>query len=134
MTGAPLVYIDKSEVREGALQKLKAGFTELVGFVEENVPDALTYGVYLSDDGTEVTVLHVHRHSSSLEQHLEVGGPEFKKFTDLLRLKSIRVFGEPSEKAIGQLQGKARMLGCDDVAIQRPHAGFVRAGAPRTQS
>ena len=124
----PIVYVDTSEIREGALERLKGGFSELVDFVAANVPDALFYGVYLSDDGGRVTVVHAHRESSSLEHHLEVGGPAFRPFAELLVLSSIRIYGDVSERVVALAEEKARMLGCDDIALQRAHAGFDRSG------
>jgi len=123
---APLVYVDTSEVREGGLERLKADFEELVDFVEEKVPDVLSYAVHLSEDGTRVTVVHVHHDSASLERHLETGGPVFAKFSEVLALSSIRIYGEPSERAIALAWDKARSLGCEDVAVHRTHAGFAR--------
>ena len=122
----PLVYIDRSAVREGAVDELRAAIGDLVRFIEENITQVLSYGVYLSDDGTEMTVVHVHRDTASLEQHLETGGPVFRRFADLLTLQSIRVYGEVSESALSLLHEKARTLGVDDVAVVAPHAGFSR--------
>jgi hypothetical protein len=126
--GAPLVYVDVSDVRDGALEELKDAFARLVEFVRTNVPEALFYGVYLSEDGRRVTVVHGHPDSRSLEQHLEVGAEAFRSFAGLLDLTSIRVYGEPSGKTLDLIAGKARALGCDDVAVHGPHAGFGRFG------
>ncbi len=99
MAGA-IVYVDTSEVREGALNDLKAAIDELAAFVEANEPRLISYNVYFSDDGTRMTVVHVHPDSTSLEYHLEVAGPLFTKFVDLVTLSSIRIYGEPSEKLL----------------------------------
>lgn len=128
---APLVYVDTSEVRGGALERLKADFEELVDFVEEKVPDVLSYAVHLSDDGTRVTVVHVHLGSASLERHLRTGGPVFARFAEVLSLTAIRIYGDPSEEAVELAHGKARSLGCSDVAVHRAHAGFARFGSSR---
>lgn len=125
MSGS-VVYVDTSEVREGALEELKGAIDELAEFIEANVPEILAYHVYLSEDDGEMTVVHVHADSASLDRHMEVGGPAFRKFADLLTLKSIRVYGEPSEWALGQLRDKARSLGSGEVIVQVPHAGFSR--------
>jgi hypothetical protein len=44
-------------VRDGALEELKNAFGRLVDFVQANVPEALFYGVYLSEEGRQVTVV-----------------------------------------------------------------------------
>jgi hypothetical protein len=124
----PLVYLDTSEVREGALESIRGAIDDLVAFIERNEPDLLAYGVYLSDNGKRMTVVHVHMDTASLEYHLEVGGPAFKPFTELITLSTIEVYGEPSERAIEQLRDKARMLGSGRVVIHPPAGGFTRFG------
>lgn len=124
----PLIYIDTSEVREGALDELKGAIRELAAFIDANEPRILAYRVYLSEDGRRMTVVHVHADSASLDHHMEVAGPAFGRFADLLTLTSIRVYGEPSEGALERLHEKARLLGCEDVAVHEPYAGFFRFG------
>lgn len=123
---APLVYVDTSDVREGALEELKGAVAELAEFVETNVPRIVAYSAFFSDDGRQMTVVHVHADAASLDQHMEVGGPEFGKFSELLTLKSIHVYGEASDKAIELMRDKVRMLGSGDVTVHHPHAGFIR--------
>jgi hypothetical protein len=125
-TFQPLVYVDVSAVREGALEDLKDAIAELVHFIEANEPQLLAYNVYLSDDGSQMTVVHVHAGPDSLDHHMDVAGPAFRRFEDLLTMSSIRVYGEPSDEALGQLREKARLLGSGDVSVHRSHAGFGR--------
>ena len=122
----PLVYVDCSEVREGALEQLRDAIRALADFIEENEPQLISYSVYFSEDGRQMTVVHVHADSASLDYHMEVAGPRFGRFAVLLTLSSIHIYGEPSEKALGQLRDKVRLLGCGDVIVHRPHAGFIR--------
>jgi hypothetical protein len=123
-----IVYIDTAEVRAGALEELKSAIKELVEFLDTNVPRLIAYNVYLSDDGTRMTVVHIHPDSASLEYHMEIGGPAFRQFVELVTLSSIHVYGEPSEKALKQLHEKARLLGRGAVAVEVDalHAGFTR--------
>jgi hypothetical protein len=126
----PLVYVDTSDVREGATGSIRDAIDALVAFIEANETRLLAYGVYLSDDGAQMTVVHVHTDSASLEHHLEVGGPAFKPFTDLIDLRAIDVYGEPSENAVELLRAKAQMLGSGEVTIHPPAGGFERFGSP----
>ena len=121
MSGS-LVYVDVSEVKEGSLDRLEGAIEELAGFIEANVPDVLAYNVFLSEDGTQMTVVHVHAEAESLERHLMTAGPVFRKFSDLLTLKSIRVYGEPSERAVELLreEGVDARLGRRDRAPPEP--------------
>jgi len=124
-----IVYVDTSNVREGALEELKAAIEELVDFIEANEPRLIAYNVYFSDDGTRMTVVHVHADSASLEYHLEVAGPVFRQFVELVTLSSIHIYGEPSEKVLTQAREKARLLGRGEVVVDALYAGFTRFAA-----
>jgi quinol monooxygenase YgiN len=122
-----IVYVDTADVREGALEELKAAVKELVDFIDANEPWLLAYNVYFSDDGTRMTVVHVHLDSASLERHMEVAGPAFRRFVELVTLSSIHIYGEPSPKLLKQVHEKAGLLGRDVVLVADAlHAGFTR--------
>ena len=122
----PLVYMDTSDVREGALEELKRAIGDLTDFVQSHEPKIVSYAVYFSQDGSQMTVIHVHADSASLDFHLDVAGPRFGRFADLLTLSSIRIFGEPSAEAVRQLEDKVRLLGSGEVTVHPLHSGFGR--------
>lgn len=123
-----IIYVDHSEIRETKLDQLKAAMNELVEFVEANEPQLIAYHVYFNDDGTEMTVLHVHRDSASLEFHMKVAGPAFLKFAEFIKLLAIDVYGKPSEDLVKRLQRKAQLLGTGNVTVHARHAGFGPLG------
>jgi hypothetical protein len=125
-----ILYLDTSDVREGALEALKPALDRLVDFVEANEPQLIAYNVYFSEDGRRLTVVSVHPDSASLEHHMEVAGPLFRQFVDLVTLNSIHIYGEPSEKVLEQSNEKARLLGRGTVVVQSLHAGFTRPATP----
>jgi hypothetical protein len=121
-----IVYVDTADVREGSLEDLKTAIEELVAFIESNEPRIIAYNVYFNDEGTEMTVVHVHPDSASLEYHLEVAGPIFRRLVGLVTLSSIQVYGKPGERVLQQLQEKSRLLGGGAVVVAPLHAGFAR--------
>jgi hypothetical protein len=123
-----IVYVDTSDVREGALEELRAGMKELVDFVEANEPRIISYNVYFNEEGTRMTVMHVHPDAESVEYHLEVAGPIFRRFVELVTLTSTHIYGRPSENVLKQADEKVRLLGRGDVDVQALHAGFTRFG------
>lgn len=124
--GAPLIYIDTSRVHEGALPRLREAIAELAAFVEQNEPRIVAYSVYFSEAGDQMTVTHIHDDAASLDYHMEVAGPQFAPFAELLTLQSIHVYGEPTEWALEQLRRKVEMLGTGEVVVHPAHAGFGR--------
>jgi quinol monooxygenase YgiN len=122
-----IVYVDTSDVREGALEELQAGMKELVDFVEANEPRIISYNVYFNEEGTRMTVMHVHPDAESVEYHLEVAGPFFRRFVELVTLTSTHIYGRPSETVLKQADEKVRLLGRGVVDVQALHAGFTRS-------
>lgn len=124
----PLIYVDVSDVRDGVLADLKEAIAGLAAFVEENEPQLLSYNAYFSDDWARMSVVHVHSDPTSLDRHLEIAGPRFAGFAELVTLRSIHIYGRPSENALGQLREKLELLGSGEVVVHPPHVGFVRSG------
>jgi hypothetical protein len=128
-----IVYVDRSEVRPGKLGELRAAVSELAAFVQANEPQLSSYGFFFSEDGRYLTVVAVHPDSASLEYHMDVAGPRFARFGELLMLERIDLYGSPSESVIERLRGKAELLGHrDSVFVHRLKAGFSRALLPST--
>src|SRR5438876_974175 len=105
----PIVYVDHSDVREGKLEELKGSLKELADFVETNEPQILSYTVYLNEDQTRITVMHLHRDAPSLAFHMDVGGEVFPRFAELVNLRSIDVYGAVTDDIVEQLRAKARL-------------------------
>jgi hypothetical protein len=128
----PIVYIDRSDIRPGMVADLRRAVHDLVAFVEAREPQLISYSFHIDSGASTMTVVAVHPDSASLELHLNIGGPEFRKVGAFITLRLIEVFGEPSETALGQLHEKARMLGDAAVTVRAPDAGFARI--PHSQS
>ena len=123
----PLIYVDVSDVRDGGLSDLKEAIAGLAAFIEESEPQLLSYSAYFSDDGARMSVVHIHSDPTSLDRHLEIAGPRFERFAELVTLRSIHIYGRPSENALRQLREKLELLGSGDVVVYPPHVGFVRS-------
>jgi hypothetical protein len=123
----PIVYIDRSEILNGKLKELEEGISRLVDFVDSHEPQLISYGFFINEEVMRMTVVAVHPDSASLELHMEIAGPEFRKLAELIELMTIEVYGRPSNKALKQLQEKAEMLGeGGSVVVQEPQVSFAR--------
>jgi hypothetical protein len=123
----PIVYIDRSEINPGKVADVRTAVSALVAFVEAREPQLMAYGVYIDDEASTMTVVAVHPDSASLELHLSIGGPEFRKVGEFITLRLIEVFGEPTDAVVEQLNEKARMLGGAAVVIHSAAAEFGRS-------
>ncbi|MGH2773099.1 MAG: hypothetical protein ACRDIU_08195 [Actinomycetota bacterium] len=128
MTG-PIVYVDTSKVWDGKLEELTRAMDDLIAFIELNEPDILAYNVYFKDDGSIMTVMHMHSSQETLEFHMKVAGPLFAKFTAFLEMQAIDVYGEISDDLVARLKTKAETLGSGVVRIHSLYGGLIRGQA-----
>jgi hypothetical protein len=124
----PVVSIDRSEIRDGRLEELKAALKGLVEFVDANEPQPIIYNVYLNEDSTQMTVVQIHPDASSMEFHMDVAGSAFPKFSELVTLLRIDIYGKPTAKLLEQMRHKARTLGDAALVVHERLAGFSRLG------
>ena len=120
-----IVYIDRSDIRPGKVEDVRSGVTGLVEFVKAREPQLIAYAFYIDEAALTMSVVAVHPDSESLELHLGIGGPEFRKLAGFINLRQIEVFGRPGESVLQQLHKKAEMLGDHArVVVHDPYAGF----------
>ena len=129
-----LIAVDSSEIREGKLDAVKAGLTELAEFVEANEPEMIAYSIYLDEEARRMTVVQIHPSSASMELHMEIAAPIFRKFAGLVDLKMVDFYGHPSEAVLERTRQKAELLGRAPVVVNELHAGFTRIEGARHNS
>jgi len=122
----PIYYIDRSDIREGKLADVRDGMRDLADFIEAREPQLIAYRFYVDESGSTMTTIAVHPDPASLELHMELGGPKFRAFRELIRMNSIDVYGRPNQAAAEQLRRKAEMLGGGTVTFHTLQAGFSR--------
>lgn len=130
-TADPIIVIDSSEIREGAVDELKTTLTKLVEFVEASEAEPIVYRVYIDEGRSRLTVMQIHPSSASLELHMRLAGPIFQEFTGLVVLSRVDVYGTPSDTVLEQLRRKGQLLGNAPVFVNEFHAGFMRFPAAK---
>jgi hypothetical protein len=129
VVAGPIVYVDHSEIVEGKFEEVTRRLGQLADLVEAGEPRIMAYAAYIDPDRTSLSVIHVHADAESLATHFKVAGPAFGGFAELVRLRTIDVFGDPSDDVVDQLRQKAELLGGATVAVHPYAAGFTRGVA-----
>jgi hypothetical protein len=65
----PIFYIDTSSIREGKLGELQVAMKDLAAFVEASMPQLISYGFFLNEARTQMTVVAVHPNSAVLAEN-----------------------------------------------------------------
>jgi hypothetical protein len=123
----PIVYVDRSVIRSPDLAGLRQSVADLTEFVREREPQLLLYGFEIDEASSTMRVIAVHPDPESLNRHLGIGGPEFRKVGAFIDLQQVDVFGRPSAAVLERLQQKAAMLGTvARVDVHELASGFER--------
>jgi hypothetical protein len=99
----PLIYLSTWRIKEGRLEEFKQFSRELINVVESKEPQLIGYNIFLSEDESEVTVMHIHPDGASMDFHMQVLqqalGEEVRDWVeraDFLEPKHIEIYGTPS--------------------------------------
>jgi hypothetical protein len=68
---APFVFVTTHRVSEGRLEELRTTAARYTQFVEANEPGMLAHCSYLDEDGTELSLVHVHSDAEAADRHMK---------------------------------------------------------------
>jgi hypothetical protein len=121
---SPLIYVGTHAVAPGKDEAAKEASRDMARFVEANHERILHFEIFLSDEGREMTVIHVHPDESSLALHLQLAAEKIAGAYDFLeRTTSIHIFGDPSDGFTEQVHAMGRGA---PVTVHRDGYGFSR--------
>jgi len=83
MSGA-FVYVGTARIKPGKLEEARKNLAELVDFVETNEPRMIAFHLFLDEEGSTLTIVHVHPDSASMEFHLQVAAKHFATAFDFI--------------------------------------------------
>ena len=100
----PLIVISKFRVKEGKLEELREYYNKIVDIIEANKPQIIAFHGFLNEEGTEVTVIHVHPDTAAMEYHIQVvkenWDESFGQYTQMVEGTTIEYYGTPPESAL----------------------------------
>ena len=121
----PTGFIIRIRVKEGLLDDFTEHYQSSIPPDEAGRPGTLVQLAYVSEDGTEVTIVRIFSDSDAMDLHLEGARARSKKAYEFIEPDSIEVFGTPNLSTIE----KMRKIAGSGVAVQvnpRFIGGFVR--------
>jgi hypothetical protein len=91
----PFVFITTHTINEGALEQIEELSRAFTDRVEASDTGLLAFHFYVSDDGTQVASVQVHRDAASMDAYLPVVGELIGQALALTRTDHIEVYGTP---------------------------------------
>jgi hypothetical protein len=91
----PFVFITNHKVQPGDLDALKTLTRDYTDFLDEHDERLVAHSAYLSEDGTELSLVQVHPDAVSAEHHMRIVEPRLAAAAELTAPAGITVYGRP---------------------------------------
>jgi hypothetical protein len=99
----PIVFISHNKLKEGKLESLQEHSQGTIQLLHEQKPDTVVFLSYVSDDGSEVSFLHVFPDAEAMETHFEGAQERSKKAYEFMSSLSMEIYGSPNAAVRGML-------------------------------
>ncbi len=119
----PIVFISHSRVKQGKLEAFRKMSLEVFPIMEASKPGTLLHYGYTSQDGSELSFVHVFPDADAMDAHFEGAGDRAESAMEYIETYRFEVYGMPSEQALGML-GQAP--GADLVIHSGGFGGYLR--------
>jgi hypothetical protein len=127
---APIILISNQRLKPGQFEAYKARYANAVQRFLASRPGTLAHSAYLSENGTDVSVVIAFADVDAMEAHMLGLGSSPQKAQESMDFVSIEIYGAPSAATLAAIQN---MVGKGVPLSIRPRVidGYIRAGNPR---
>jgi hypothetical protein len=121
----PIVFISHFRVKEGKSHGMKQFFREGTKLLQEEKPRTLAFLSYLSEDGTQLTIVHVFADADPMDLHVEGAEERTTGAYEFVEPRGFEIYGMPSDRVLEMFRGAATSEA--QVSFQTQHlGGFLR--------
>jgi quinol monooxygenase YgiN len=121
-----VVLIGTFRIPQDKVDDWRVAVRGMADFVHANVPRIIAFDMFVTEDGTEGTVIQVHPDSASLEQHLDAAASRIAQGIQMVSVVRIDLYGSPNPGLIKRLRDEA--AGLWPVTVRPHYLGFARTG------
>ncbi|MEW6029220.1 MAG: hypothetical protein ACOYZ8_16880 [Chloroflexota bacterium] len=120
----PIIFIAHQRIKEGKVEEYKKIYQEVGAWMEANKPHTAAHIAYVSEDGTEASVVHIFPDIEAMEKHMQnLGDVGVKAFT-LMEIVGFDVYGTPSKMVMDSM---LKMIPGAKVTMKpQPAGGYIR--------
>jgi hypothetical protein len=104
----PIIFIAHQKIKQGKTEEYKEYYQEVAEWMNANKPQTSAHIAYVSEDGTEASVVHIFPDAEAMEKHMQGLGDLGIKAFALMDIVGFDVYGTPSEMV---LESMLKMVG-----------------------
>jgi len=120
----PIIFIAHQKVKQGKVEEYKKVYQEVGEWMEANKPQTAAHIAYISEDGTEASVVHIFPDIEAMEKHMQNLGDVGAKAFTLMEIVGFDVYGTPSKMVLDSM---LRMIPGAKVTMKTQSAGgYIR--------
>ena len=120
----PIIFIAHQRIKQGKVEEYKKVYQEVGEWMEANKPQTAAHIAYISEDGTEASVVHIFPDIEAMEKHMQNLGDVGAKAFTLMEIVGFDVYGTPSKMVLDSM---LRMIPGAKVTLKTQSAGgYIR--------
>ncbi|MCK6584418.1 MAG: hypothetical protein L6Q49_15085 [Anaerolineales bacterium] len=120
----PIIFIAHQKVKQGKAEEYKKVYQEVGEWMKANKPQTAAHIAYISEDGTEASVVHIFPDIEAMEKHMQNLGNVGAKAFSLMEIVGFDVYGTPSKMVLDSM---LKMIPGAKVTMKTQSAGgYIR--------
>ena len=124
----PIVFISHNSVKDGMLGGFRDAFGRVAHALDAEKPGTVVFLAFATDDGSEVSVVHVFPDADAMGQHLQGVQERMRTAVEFIQTKGYEIYGAPSEPVLEAMRGFANAGGVP-LRVRGDHVGgYLRPG------
>ena len=124
----PIVFISHNSVKEGMLGGFRDAFGQVAQALDAEKPGTVVFLAFASDDGSEISVVHVFPDADAMGQHLQGVQERMGTAVEFIQTRGYEIYGAPSEPVLEAMRGFADAEGVP-LHVRSDHVGcYLRPG------
>jgi quinol monooxygenase YgiN len=125
----PVVFISHFRVKEGKLDGFRQRSEGTTKSLEAEKPATVAFLTYLSEDGTQLSIVHVFPDAGSMDAHVEGAEERAAAAYEFVEPAGWEIYGRPSDGVLEMMRRSAASASVPLVHHPEHLAGFLRLRA-----
>ncbi|HYU81616.1 MAG TPA: antibiotic biosynthesis monooxygenase [Candidatus Polarisedimenticolia bacterium] len=98
--GAPVVFISRNRVKEGKLEGFRKACQDTSERLNRDKPGTVAFLAYVSDDGAEVSIIHLFPDADAMDRHLDGVAERTQLAYEFIESAGMEIYGKLNDAAL----------------------------------
>ena len=122
----PIVFISHFSIKDGQVDRVREMVGEGQRALREGKPRTSVFLAYLSEDETELTIVHAFADQDAMDLHVEGADERSAKAYEIVEPRGWEIMGTPSESVKVSIDGSSKATGAPVTYQPSFVGGFLR--------